>query len=132
LNRGAEERAVADHDLEAVVRRVIVTAGDHDAAVRLQVMHAEVQGRRRPDADVEQLCAAALQALGQRRVQARSRESAVTADGEAWRFADALADQLSDAASNALDDVVGKVALSDATDVILSKNVPGHAVGGEP
>src|SRR5690606_15217997 len=61
----ARQRLAADHDLEAVVVRRVVAAGDGDAAAGVQVVGSEVHHRRRHHADVDDVAARLAQAFDQ-------------------------------------------------------------------
>ena len=54
----AEEGAVLQHHLEAVVIGRVVAAGDHDAAVDVEHGLGIIKHRRRPEADADHVDAA--------------------------------------------------------------------------
>src|SRR5437667_349952 len=74
---GGEERRLALHHLEAVLVAGVVAPGDHDAAVGVQVMHGEVEERRRADADVDDVDTAAQETLAERFEHAGRGQSAI-------------------------------------------------------
>ena len=80
------DRALAAHHLEAVVLGRVVAAGDHHAAVGLEVVapRSTACGVGH-DADVDDVQARPRAARAQRRGQARRREAAVAADRDASR-----------------------------------------------
>ena len=58
LDVRAEEGAAAEHHLEAVIVGRIVAAGDHDAAVHVELGLGIIEHRRRPEADPDDVDAA--------------------------------------------------------------------------
>ncbi len=115
-------------DLEAVELRRIVTAGDHDAAVRVEVVQREVGHRRRHHADVDDIATGAVQGAchdGTELLRAFSnvpaqsqRFFAVTPEISADGFAD-------------LFDVVGRQVLChQAPDVVFAEDLRIHGLSG--
>ncbi|MNE57183.1 hypothetical protein D3C80_1521330 [compost metagenome] len=116
-----------DDDLEAVVVRRIVAAGDHHPAACAEHVGGEVQHRGRHHADVGDVAAAVLQAADQRAGQFRAGQAAVAADhhpglaaGEAFR-ADGAADPVGG---------VGGQAVADHTADVVGAEDPGRQVRG--
>jgi hypothetical protein len=103
-DRFAVDRFAGQHHLEAVVVRRVVAAGDHDARARaFEHIGGEVDHRGGDHAEVDDVDAGGLQALGQRCRQLRARQAAIAADHDAaFAFASAaLAEGLADAACHA-------------------------------
>src|SRR5690606_7117743 len=69
-----------DDELEAVVVRRVVAAGQHHAGFALQHVGGEIQHRGRHHADVGDVAAAVQQALDQLLYQLRAGQAAVAAD----------------------------------------------------
>ena len=65
LNILAAQGMAGQHDLQAVIFRGIVAAGQHDAAARAQMMGGEVQQRGRHEANIDHIPAAGAKALDQ-------------------------------------------------------------------
>ncbi len=82
LDALAVERLLAPHHLEAVVIGRVVRAGDLDAAVGVQLMHREVQHRRRAAADLQHHGAGIDQAAADRVGQLGRAQAAVIADAD--------------------------------------------------
>ena len=79
----AEEGAAAEHHLEAVIVGRIVAAGDHDAAVDVELGLGIIEHRRRPEPDPDDVGAARGQASDQRRLEPRRAFPPVAADRDA-------------------------------------------------
>jgi len=108
------------HDLEAVVLRWIVAAGDHDAGVRLQVKDGIVKQRRGRHADIADLAAAGLQAAHQGVAQALGAEAAIAAQIDP---AARMPPQISTGgAAEHLDIDVAQFRVGDAADIVLAKD----------
>ena len=75
----AEKGFARHHHLEAVIVRRVVRAGDHDARVEAQMVHGEIEHRRRPEADAGHVDAGGGKPFHQRRLQAGRTQPAVTA-----------------------------------------------------
>ncbi len=93
LNRLAMQSARAANAFEAVVLRRIVAAGDHDGAVRVQVLRGIIEHRRRHRADICNVAAHGPQTLDQRVAKARGAKAAVASDIDVCASARAAADR---------------------------------------
>src|SRR5262249_13554206 len=114
----------AAHDLEAVVGRRVVAAGDLDAAVEIEAERRVVEDGGRHHADVGDLGAGGDQALEERVVEARRRQPAVAAAGGA---ALALGGEMgADGAAEIPRVLVGEVAIGDPTEVVLAEDPRVH------
>src|SRR5262249_22628481 len=82
LDLVAVDRRPAAHDLEAVVGRRVVAAGDLDGTVEIEAERREVEDGRRHDADVGDLGAGGDETVEERVVETRRRQPAVAAEGE--------------------------------------------------
>ena len=85
LDVARRRRRCAEHHLEAVIIGRIVAAGDHDAAVDVELGLGIIEHRRRPEADPDDVDAALGQARDQRRLQRRRAFAPVAADRDAAR-----------------------------------------------
>src|SRR5207342_537771 len=115
------QRLATDHDLEAVVVRRVVAAGDRDAATGPQLEAAEIHHWRRHHADVDDVAAGLAQAFAQPSDEIRTRQPAVTADDDVGQAlfehqrTDRVADQFGDAGVERLaDDAADVVGAEDA------------------
>src|SRR6185312_4431429 len=79
----AIEGAAPEHDLEAVIVRRIVRAGDLDAGIGLELVHGEIEHRRRAEPDAQHLEAAGAEPADQRLLERRRAQPTVIADGDA-------------------------------------------------
>src|SRR6185312_7160289 len=79
----AEERLLAEHQLEAVVVSGVVRAGDHDAAIDRQRVDGKIEHRRGPKADADDIDAALGEAGDQRADELGRAQAAVAADRHA-------------------------------------------------
>ena len=79
----AEKGLALQHHLEAVIVGRVVRSRHHDAAIQPQVIHREIEHRRRPEADAGDRDAGGGKPLDQRRFQTRRAQPAVTADRRA-------------------------------------------------
>ena len=129
LDLGAVDGALAADDLEAVVLRRIVAGGDHHAAVGAQVKDREVEPRRMDHADVDDVDPGRQQLALEGGMDARRRDPAVPPqrDAAGARVGEVGAGRAAEVGH----EVVGEVALGDATDVVLAKDsgVHGHDWG---
>jgi len=75
----AEKGFARHHHLEAVIVRRVVRAGNHDARVEAQMVHGEIEHRRRPEADARHVDAGGGKPFHQRRLEAGRAQPAVTA-----------------------------------------------------
>ena len=115
------QRARAADAFEAVVLGRIVAAGDHDGAVRVQVLRRVIEHRRGDGADVGDVATGGQQALDERVAQARGTEPAIASDVDVG--AAAVTAQIgAEAASKLFDVRAEKFGIRDAPDVVLAKN----------
>ncbi len=80
LDGFAMQRARSANAFEAVVLRRIVAAGDHDGAVRIQVLRRVVKHGRGHGADVGDVASGGQETFDQRIAQARGTEAAIAPD----------------------------------------------------
>ena len=116
LDRVESEGDAADDQLQTVVVRRIVAAGDRDAGVAAQFVGREVGDRRRHTADIDGVATAGADAIDQRRRQFGAGKPAVAADGNGrLAFIQRLRAK---GVANATDDVSGQGFSDDAADVV--------------
>ncbi|MNN25510.1 hypothetical protein D3C81_1389860 [compost metagenome] len=112
-----------DDDLEAVVVRRVVAAGEHHPGLAGQHVGGVVQGRGRYQADIADLAAGFDQALDQLLDQHRPGQAAVTADRDV-RFT--LGEGLcADGATDPVGGFGGEGVTDHATDVISAEDAGG-------
>ncbi|MNU96668.1 hypothetical protein D3C71_867130 [compost metagenome] len=122
----ARERFAAHHDLEAVVVRRVVAAGNGHAAARAQVVAGEVHHRGRRQADVDDIAAGAAQAFDQPGAEFRAGQTTIAAHHDLAQplhlqhRADGLADQRSH--------LRGELAADHAADIVGAENIGRHVL----
>ena len=120
LNLGSKDGGPVQNQLEAVVVRWIMRAGNHDAAVDLHGISGKIQHRRRATANPQHLQAAGREAGAQRLGQLRRRMASVVADCE--RLGAAAPRQATEGAAEG-EGVVPRDRLADDTaDVVFPKH----------
>ncbi|MCY1210231.1 hypothetical protein D9M69_290400 [compost metagenome] len=116
-----------DHDLEAVVVRRVVAAGEHHAGFAGQHVGCVVERRGRHHADVADLATAVQQALDQRLDQLRAGQAAIAADRDVGLAAgQALG---ADGATDPVGGLGGEGIADHAADVIRAENAGGQGGG---
>ena len=120
LNRLAGQGFAREHDLEAVVLRWIVAAGDAHARMRAEMMRGEVQHRCRHAADVNDVAAGGIEPTTQRGGQFRTGKAAIATDDHGFNAtctglaANGMADTLDGGRRERLaDDAADVVGLED-------------------
>ena len=125
----AGERLAAQHDLEAVVVRRVVAAGDHHAGSgALDHVGGEVEHRGGDHADVDDVAPGRRQAPGQGLEQSRPREAPVAGDDHGgFAAGEGLA---ADGAADLLDAGLGQGVIDDAADVVGAEDRGGYGLCG--
>ena len=126
----AEERLARHHHLEAVVVGRVVRAGDHDARVEAQLVHGEIEHRRRPETDAGHIDAGRGKPPHQRRLEAGRAQPAVMAhrcappSGPRQHGAESAAERQRIRLRQGLADNAARVVFPEETRV---ENMPGHS-----
>lgn len=117
-------RVSGDHDLEAVVVRRVVAAGQHHPGLALEHVGRVVQHRGRHHAHVADLATAVHQALDQLLDQLGTGQAAIAADSDA-RFAAGEAFR-ADGATDPVGGLGGEGIAYHATDVVGAEDAGGQ------
>ena len=108
--------------------------GDHHGAVGTEVVRREIEHRRGPLADVDDIRPGLDEPLHQRSEEPRRREAAVAADRDAERLAarrTLLSEHGAEAAADAMRNRIAQIAVGDSSDVVFAENVTGNS-GAHP
>src|SRR5450756_2206276 len=118
------ERLLTDGDLEPVILRRIVAAGDHDPAVHVKSKQGIVEGRRGHDTDVDDIGTLARHTIDKRISKVLAAGPHVTADRKRRR---ARASPLSHKVNVRLSDTC-LLYTSDAADDLLCVDLGGRRI----
>ena len=129
LDRVESEGDAADDQLQTVVVRRIVAAGDRDAGVAAQFVGREVGDRGRHATDVDRIAPGGADAVHQCAGQFRPGQAAVTTDGDGLL---ALLDsQRTEGMADLADNLGGQRFIDDAPDVVGLEDFGRELVHGE-
>jgi hypothetical protein len=116
----AAQRLPGEHDLESVVLRGVVAAGDHDTALGAEVITGVVQHRGRHSADIDHVETCREQAANQVFAQHRAAGAAIGADH------DGIAAALVRLAPDRPPDRAGEIGIEqlvEAADVVIAEDL---------
>ena len=130
LDVAARERVARDDHLEPVVVRRVVAAGDHDAALRLELVCCEIAHRRRDRTDIDHVRPTRLNPIGNGATKLRPGDSAVA--GGNHRVAAALLREGTQCLTDAAHDRRRQALADDAADVVGLEDLGRQLRHGEP
>ncbi len=120
LDRVAAQGLAVHDDLQAIVFRRVVAAGDHHASARVEVMCSEVQDGCRRQPDVHHIAPGLEQALHEGRMQRHAGQAPIARDDHGL-----LPEGMGlgpDGEADLHDRVVGQRTADDATDVVAAED----------
>ena len=123
LDGVAMQRLAGQHDLQPVVLRRVVAAGDHDAAAGPEMLRCKVEHGSRHPADVDHVPAALAQPLDERRLQLGARVPTVAAHDQGPHAS--MARLGADGTADPPDDLRGQGVADDAPDVVGPEDSSG-------